>query len=222
MGQLEYLFLSTNRLTGPVPVVLGRLTKLKGVRLDDNQFTCVPEALSKWADDLPVCQPVELDPSEADFDGDGAVGFGDFFLFADAFGGTDSRFDLDGSGAVDFGDFFLLADHFGQPARGKLLALAREMIGLPDGPQLLNAPNPFNSQTAFSWFILTSGPVRLEIYNTLGQPVRTLVEEVQAPGRHQVSWDARDQGGVPVAAGVYLSRLQYPGGVQTQRLLYLK
>ena len=78
-----------------------------------------------------------------DFDGDGETGFSDFFLFADAFGGSDPRFDLDGSGSVDFADFFLLADHFADPARGKLLALAREMIGLPDGHQLQqNAPNP--------------------------------------------------------------------------------
>ena len=41
-----------------------------------------------------------------DFDGDGETGFSDFFLFADAFGGSDPRFDLDGSGSVDFGDFF--------------------------------------------------------------------------------------------------------------------
>ena len=85
-----------------------------------------------------------------------------------------------------------------------------------------NAPNPFNSRTVLSWFLDSPGQVRLEIYNILGQRVRTLVDEVQAPGRHRVSWDARDQGGAPVAAGVYLSRLQYPGGVQTQRLLYLK
>ena len=221
LTQLQYLTLSDNMLTGPIPAALGRL-KLQSLWLDNNQFTCVPEALSRRAPNLPICQPVDLDPAEADFDGDGAVGFGDFFLFADAFGGTDSRFDLDGSGAVDFADFFLLADHFGQPARGKLLALAREMIRLPDAPQLRNAPNPFNSQTVFSWFLLSPGPVRLEIYNTLGQRVRTLVDEVQAPGRHRVFWDARDRRGAPVAAGVYLSRLQYPGGVRTQRLLYLK
>ena len=85
-----------------------------------------------------------------------------------------------------------------------------------------NAPNPFNSRTVLSWFLDSPGPVPLEIYNTLGQRVRTLVDEVQAPGRHRVFWDARDRRGAPVAAGVYLSRLQYPGGVQTQRLLYLK
>ena len=222
LTQLQVLDLRNNQLTGPIPSELGRLTQLDRVYLDNNQFTCVPETLSKWAEDLPICQSVDLDPSEADFDRDGAVGFGDFFLFADAFGSSDPRFDLDGSGSVDFGDFFLLADHFGQPARGKLLALAREMIGLPDGPQLRNAPNPFNSRTVLSWFLLSPGPVRLEIYNTLGQRVRTLVDEVQAPGRHRVYWDALGQRGAPVAAGVYLSRLQYPGGVRTQRLLFLK
>ena len=64
--------------------------------------------------------------------------------------------------------------------------------------------------------------MRLEIYNTLGQPLATLVDEVQAPGRYRVHWDARDQRGAAVAAGVYLTRLVYPGGVETRRLLYLK
>ena len=90
-----------------------------------------------------------------DFDGDGEIGFSDFFLFAEAFGGSDPRFDLDGSGTVDFPDFFLFAESFGQPARARLMALARERIGLPDGPQLQqNWPNPFNSGTVISWFLL--------------------------------------------------------------------
>ncbi len=53
-----------------------------------------------------------------DFDGDREVGFGDFFLFADAFGsratGGSAKFDLDGDGEVGFGDFFLFADAFGK------------------------------------------------------------------------------------------------------------
>ena len=39
---------------------------------------------------------------------------------------------------------------------------------------------------------------------------------------HQVPWDARDQRGAPLAAGVYLTRLRHPDGAQTRRLLYLK
>ena len=85
-----------------------------------------------------------------------------------------------------------------------------------------NVPNPFNANTQIVYRLATPGPVRLEIYNVLGQPVHTLVDDFQAAGFYQVHWDARDQWGVPVAAGVYLSRLRYPSGVQTRRLLLLK
>jgi hypothetical protein len=54
----------------------------------------------------------------ADFDGDGKVGFDDFFLFAAAFGqsatGDNAKYDLDGSGKIDFDDFFLFAGKFGR------------------------------------------------------------------------------------------------------------
>ena len=85
-----------------------------------------------------------------------------------------------------------------------------------------NYPNPFNASTQIAYHLATSGPVRLTIYNTLGQPVRTLVDQFQAAGFYQVPWDARDQRGTALAAGVYLVRLHYPGGEQTRRLLLLK
>ena len=85
-----------------------------------------------------------------------------------------------------------------------------------------NVPNPFNASTYIPYRLAASGPVRLEIYNIAGQPVRRLVDQFQAAGVYQVYWDARDQRGADVAAGVYLARLHYPGGVQTQRMLYLK
>ena len=85
-----------------------------------------------------------------------------------------------------------------------------------------NAPNPFNTSTQIAYHLAAPGPVRLEIYNALGQPVRTLVDQVQTAGMYQVHWDACDQGGAAVAAGVYITRLHHPSGVQTRRLLYLK
>ena len=85
-----------------------------------------------------------------------------------------------------------------------------------------NTPNPFNAGTRIAYRLAASGPVRLEIYNLLGQPVDTLVDEAQAAGAYRVSWDARDRRGAAVAAGVYLTRLTFPGGVQTRRLIYLK
>ena len=85
-----------------------------------------------------------------------------------------------------------------------------------------NYPNPFNASTQIAYRLATPGPVRLTIYNTLGQPVRTLVDQFQTAGFYQVRWDARDRRGTALAAGVYLVRLHYPGGEQTRRLLLLK
>ena len=72
----------------------------------------------------------------------------DFFLFADAFGGTDPEFDLTDDGKVNLFDFFLFADAFGNEAQAKLLALAEEYLGLPIQPVLAQSfPNPFNPET---------------------------------------------------------------------------
>ena len=98
-----------------------------------------------------------------------------------------------------------------------MTSAAKKPLGLAP-----NVPNPFNPSTVISYRLATPGAVRLEIYNLLGQPVRTLVDQVQAAGAYRVRWDARDARGAAVAAGVYLVRLHYPGGVQTKRLLYLK
>ncbi len=85
-----------------------------------------------------------------------------------------------------------------------------------------NFPNPFNSTTLITYHLSSPGPVQLVIYNVLGQPVRTLVDQSQAAGSYQIRWDVLDQRGVSLSTGIYIARLSYPGGVQTQRLLYLK
>ena len=158
-----------------------------------------------------------------DFDGDGEVGFADFFQFADAFGGSDPRFDLDASGAVDFADFFLLADYFGQPARSKLLVLARELLGLPDGIELhQNAPNPFNSQTVISYSLPAPGQARVEVFALNGQRVAVLRRGHQKAGRHRIDWDGRDDRGRPVASGTYLYRLVTPESVLSRKLTLLR
>ena len=93
-----------------------------------------------------------------------------------------------------------------------------------DGPPGLapNAPNPFNGNTVIPYRLDADGPVRLEIYNLLGQRIRTLVDEAQTAGVYRVHWDARDAAGRSVATGIYFTRLHYPGGVHTRRMLYLE
>ena len=102
-------------------------------------------------------------------------------------------------------------------------AIDAASLSLPTQTALLaNYPNPFNSRTQLAYRLAAPGLVRLELYNALGQPVRTLVDQFQAAGAYQVPWDARDGQGAAVATGVYVTRLYYPGGMQTRRLLHLK
>ena len=158
-----------------------------------------------------------------DFNADGQTDFEDFFLFAEGFGGTDPRFDLDNSGSVDFTDFFLFVESFGQPARAKLMAMARDRIGLPEGPQLAqNAPNPFNSGTVISWFQLQPGLARLEVFALTGQRVAVLHEGATKAGFHRLRWDARSDQGHPLATGVYVYRLVTAEGAWTRKLTLLQ
>jgi hypothetical protein len=71
-----------------------------------------------------------------------------------------------------------------------------------------NYPNPFNPETRISYDLGSLSDVTLEIYSSLGQLVRTIVRGQQTTGSYVVSWDGRSDAGMPVASGVYLTRLR--------------
>ena len=85
-----------------------------------------------------------------------------------------------------------------------------------------NYPNPFNNSTQIPYRVSASGPVRLVIYSVLGQPVRTLVDEVQITGAYQVSWDGRDHLSARVASGVYLYQLQAGPVAHMRKMVLVK
>ncbi len=100
------------------------------------------------------------------------------------------------------------------------LALPEE--ALPLQTRLLTFPNPFNSSTQLLFHLGQASPVRLSLYNLLGQKVRTLGEGHWPAGAHQVEWDGRDEQGQAVASGIYLCRLQAGQQVETRKLLLLR
>jgi len=89
-----------------------------------------------------------------------------------------------------------------------------------------NYPNPFNSSTTIRYEVLVTARVKIEVYNLLGQSVRTLVETFQSPGIHVVKWDGLDQEGKEVNSGVYVVRMRaFVGGKRTQdarKILFIK
>ncbi len=85
-----------------------------------------------------------------------------------------------------------------------------------------NMPNPFNPETTIRFELPQLTPVRLEVYDVLGQRVRVLVAEPLAAGAHRVVWDGRNAAGAQVSSGAYFYRLQAGAFVQTRRMMLIK
>ncbi len=88
--------------------------------------------------------------------------------------------------------------------------------------KLENYPNPFNPTTKIDYALPVAGPVKIIIYNTLGQQVRVLVNEEQMAGRYSVEWDSRNDHHQALSSGVYILRMQTDGFVKDKKLLLLK
>ena len=85
-----------------------------------------------------------------------------------------------------------------------------------------NHPNPFNPTTVIGYTIADGASVTLAVYDVSGKLVRTLVNEYQGQNRYEVTWDGRDNSGMPVASGAYFYRLETPTYNETRKLLLLK
>lgn len=93
----------------------------------------------------------------------------------------------------------------------------------PTTPLLLqNYPNPFNDRTIIRFYVPDRMEVRLEIFNILGQRVKTLLEERKEEGYHQVGWDGRSDGGERVSTGIYFYRLQGEGRATARKLVLVR
>ena len=86
-----------------------------------------------------------------------------------------------------------------------------------------NFPNPFNPDTTIKYDLAESADVTLQIYNVLGQVVRTLVgSEVQNAGRYQIRWNGMDDRGVSVSSGVYFYLISAGKFQDVRKLMLLK
>ena len=86
-----------------------------------------------------------------------------------------------------------------------------------------NYPNPFNPATTIKYALPEASSVTLEIYNVVGQVVRTLVADHQNAGRYVVQWDATNESGHSLSSGIYFYRLEAGGEfLEVKKMLLLK
>lgn len=84
-----------------------------------------------------------------------------------------------------------------------------------------NFPNPFNPRTIISYNLPKQSQVTITIHDLLGRKVKTLLKEVQGPGLKSVTWDATNDTGQLVSAGVYLYRIQAGNFIETRKMVLL-
>jgi hypothetical protein len=103
------------------------------------------------------------------------------------------------------------------------LALQAGVAALPKEYSLRgNYPNPFNAKTIISFALPQESRVTLDIYNILGQKVKTLVDGAMPAGYHNLEWDGSDHNGLGVSSGVYLYKLKADNFTRVNRMTLLK
>jgi len=125
--------------------------------------------------------------------------------------------------AGDYGD----AESFGS---NKDFGSLDEQTGAGDGKPSIpkeffvsqNYPNPFNPSTVISYGLPGDADVRIEIFNVLGQNVRTLVDERQAAGYKSIVWNGDDNSGSRVSSGVYFYSIEAGNYRQSKKMMLIK
>ncbi|MDP6418360.1 MAG: agmatine deiminase family protein [Candidatus Krumholzibacteria bacterium] len=103
-----------------------------------------------------------------------------------------------------------------------ILAGDMTSAGPASAPARLNAayPNPFNPKTTFSFELEYADPVLLQVFDSSGRLIRSLIDGPCQPGTTEVDWDGRDDAGRRLASGVYHYRLR-AAGIQYSRPVVL-
>ena len=85
-----------------------------------------------------------------------------------------------------------------------------------------NYPNPFNPVTNLSYDLPENAMVNITIYDMMGRIVSTLVNENQSAGYKTLRWNATNNTGQPVSAGVYIYTIQAGDFNKTRKMILLK
>ena len=85
-----------------------------------------------------------------------------------------------------------------------------------------NYPNPFNPETTLRYDLPENSLVNITIYDMLGREVKTLINQTQDAGYRSVIWNATNDYGKPVSAGIYLYQIQAGEYISTKKMVLLK
>ena len=85
-----------------------------------------------------------------------------------------------------------------------------------------NYPNPFNPETIINYSLPKQSNVKLIIYNSLGQEIISLVNNIQPAGNQSVKWNGNNRSGQKVTSGIYFYRLTTEGYTAIKKMIMIK
>tara|TARA_Y100001970_G_C14122585_1_gene797142 strand:- start:267 stop:1070 length:804 start_codon:yes stop_codon:yes gene_type:complete len=85
-----------------------------------------------------------------------------------------------------------------------------------------NYPNPFNPTTTIGYDVAVAGDVSIVIYDMMGREVKNLVSDYANPGSYSVVWNAKNNQGLEVSAGMYVYKMIAGDFVQVNKMLLVK
>ena len=85
-----------------------------------------------------------------------------------------------------------------------------------------NYPNPFNPTTTIGYNVASAGEVSIVIYDMMGREVKTLVSNHTNPGSYSAVWNAKNDQGLEVSAGMYVYKMIAGDFVQVNKMLLVK
>ena len=121
-------------------------------------------------------------------------------------------------------DYLGFAGHNLEPTGPiELYMNTHDLTYLPDKHSLhQNYPNPLNPETIIPYGLAENIFVNITIYDLLGRQVKTLVNQVQNTGFNSIQWNATNDYGEPVSAGIYLYQIQAGTFYQTRKMALLR
>jgi len=85
-----------------------------------------------------------------------------------------------------------------------------------------NYPNPFNPTTNIEFSIASASDVKLDIYNTLGNKVSTVVNDYLMPGYYSVTWSGESYSSNRVSSGIYFYILSAGEYIEKKKMIMIK
>ena len=234
---LTSLYLNYNQLTGSIPSEIGNLTNLTSLYLNNNQFTgSIPSDISNLTNlthlFLSSNQLIGSIPPEIG----NLMNLNGLHLGWNQLIGEipesicDLNINWNNSNTFNISTNQLcppypscIEDYVGDQDTSGCGQVSIIDETLPITYKLYNAyPNPFNPVTTLQYDLPEDAMVNITIYDMMGRIVSNLVRNQQNAGYKSIQWNATNNTGQPVSAGLYLYTIQAGDYTQTKKMVLLK